>query len=198
MAFVQEKSKEFWVFGYGSLMWRPGFAYQEMSPALLHGYHRSPCIKSYRYRGTPETPGLVLGLERGGSCKGIAFRVAPEDVEAVLVYLEEREMINRVYQEKFLPVRLADGRRVRAHGYVADPRHPQFVGKEREEDKIRMIQQGRGEMGTSVAYLQDTVSHMDALGIRDGFLHRLLDRICEEPPKPGAGGGSGPHQPQSE
>ena len=111
---------DFWVFGYGSLMWRPGFDYLEAHRARLSGYRRSLCIRSHVYRGTPERPGLVLGLERGGSCLGMAFRVCGSRAEEVMAYLRAREMMNRVYHEKRLPVRLDGGPTVEAGRYLAD------------------------------------------------------------------------------
>ena len=97
---------DFWVFGYGSLMWRPGFAHTETRRARLHGFHRSLCVWSHIYRGTRERQGLVLGLDRGGSCVGLAFRVPSELREEVLAYLRDRELVTSVYLERMLPIRL--------------------------------------------------------------------------------------------
>ena len=120
---------DIWIFGYGSLMWNPGFEHLEAAPALLRGYHRDFCIYSHRHRGTPERPGLVLGLAPGGSCQGMAFRVAGTRAQAVLEYLHEREMGPYVYDARWVPV-TAGGRRLRAHTYVADVRHANFGGKQ--------------------------------------------------------------------
>ena len=95
-------SGDIWVFGYGSLMWRPDFPHVETRPARLRGYHRALCVLSTRYRGTKARPGLVLGLDRGGSCVGRAFRVAARDADRVLAILHEREMLNRVYNPRWL------------------------------------------------------------------------------------------------
>src|SRR5690606_31673486 len=103
---------DFWVFGYGSLMWNPGFPYQESVQAQIFGYRRSLCIHSHVHRGTPENPGLVLGLDRGGSCRGIAFRVSHEDRHEVLAYLRERELVTHVYKEKVLSAVLSDKRQI--------------------------------------------------------------------------------------
>jgi hypothetical protein len=105
---------DFWVFGYGSLMWRPGFAHEETRQARLFGYHRALCVRSFVHRGTPERPGLVLGLDRGGSCHGVAFRVRPADRDTVTEYLRARELVTNVYLETTRKVRLDDGRDVRA------------------------------------------------------------------------------------
>src|SRR4051812_1690150 len=118
---------ELWVFGYGSLMWRPGFAYQERHRAHLHGYHRSLCIFSHVHRGTPDAPGLVLGLDRGGRCRGVAFRVAAADRMATIAYLRAREQVTAVYLERPGPVMLGDERRGRALTHVANRRHPPYA-----------------------------------------------------------------------
>ncbi len=170
---------ELWVFAYGSLMWNPGFPFLESRPALVTGYHRRFCVSSQRYRGTPERPGLVLGLDRGGSCRGIAFRVAPDHAPATLDYLWEREMINRVYRPKLLPVRLRDGgapdgdRTVTACTFVVDRRHGQYCGCLDEAAMARRIAGCCGERGPNVEYLANTVAHLEELGIRDERLFRL-------------------------
>src|SRR5690606_30856953 len=144
--------EEFWVFAYGSLMWRPGFRCLESRPALLRGYHRAFCIYSVRYRGTPERPGLVLGLDRGGACRGRALRVAAEDAEAVAAYLHEREMVTGVYEPRWLPVEV-EGGRIRAATYVADRRHAQYTGKLDPELTAEMILAGVGAAGSNRDYL---------------------------------------------
>src|SRR5579883_3089065 len=165
---------EIWIFGYGSLMWDPGFAYLERAPALLRGYHRAFCIYSHRYRGTPEKPGLVLGLDRGGACRGIAYRIDPAERDCVLAYLHEREMSNRVYVQKALPVALGDGRKVAALTHVTVRGHEQYTGKLAAEAIVALICQGHGERGPCADYLINTVRHLDELGIKDGPLHDLL------------------------
>jgi len=123
------KSKAAWIFGYGSLMWDPGFAFVERHAALLHGYHRAFCIYSHRYRGTSDRPGLVLGLQPGGSCRGIAYRIEDSKREEVFTYLHEREMSNYVYEQRPMPVRLADGRHIDAYAHVMVRDHPQYTGR---------------------------------------------------------------------
>jgi cation transport protein ChaC len=166
-----------WIFAYGSLMWRPGFAYLERQPALLRGYHRAFCIYSHVTRGTPERPGLVLGLDRGGACRGLAFRIDPARHDEVFGYLREREQSTRVYLERQPPIELPDRRRVRAHAYVADPRHHQYAGRLPLDTAARLILQGVGRYGKNREYLESTVSHLDALGIADGPAHRLLEAV---------------------
>ena len=164
--------EDLWIFGYGSLMWNPGFPYLERSEALLHGYHRRFCVYSHRYRGTPETPGLVLGLDRGGSCRGMAFRVAAADVPDTLTYLWGREMVTGVYKPGLRTVRLAGGA-AQACCFVVDRDHKQYCGKLSLKQTIAHICQGHGQRGPNCDYLFNTVCHLDELGIADSPLHRL-------------------------
>ena len=167
------KGSDIWIFGYGSLMWNPGFAHLEAVPALLRGYHRDFCMYSHRHRGTPERPGLVLGLAPGGSCRGMAYRVAGARAREVLDYLHEREMGSYVYDPRWVPI-TAVGRRVRAHTYVADVRHERFGGKQPPAYAAAIIAAGRGESGRNIDYLESTVGHLAAIGFRDARLDRLL------------------------
>lgn len=170
-------SEDYWVFAYGSLIWQPGFEYIESCPATLHGWHRAMCILSTHYRGSTETPGLVLGLERGGSCRGLAYRVAAEQAERVQRYLHDREMVSGVYQPRFIRLRLQDGRRVAGHVFIARRDHAQYAGPLGLEDAARLIRQGNGRNGSSRDYLANTVSHLETLGLRDAALRRLLDLV---------------------
>ena len=167
-----------WVFGYGSLMWRPDFAYVEAAPALLRGYHRAFCIYSVHYRGTRARPGLILGLDRGGSCRGRAFRVAAPDAAGVIDYLDSRELVTNVYIRRNLPI-VVGGARILALAYVADPTHAQYAGTLPPEQAARVILGGRGISGDNPDYLRNVVAHLDDLGISDGPSHRLL-RLVEE------------------
>ncbi|MGO4126954.1 gamma-glutamylcyclotransferase [Inquilinus sp. YAF38] len=167
-----------WVFGYGSLMWNPGFPHLERQPAVLHGYHRRFCVLSHRYRGTPERPGLVLGLDRGGSCRGMAFKVAPEHVQAVIAYLWDREMVTGVYRPSLKQIRLPDGP-VTACCFLADRRHRQYCGALDVEETLAMIRTGIGSSGPNRDYLLNTVEHLRELGIRDGALFALAERVAE-------------------
>jgi glutathione-specific gamma-glutamylcyclotransferase len=161
---------EFWVFGYGSLMWRPGFDHIEKSRARLHGYRRALCIVSRVHRGTPERTGLVLGLDKGGSCVGIAFRVEKHLRDEVIAYLRERELVSNAYKERFLLVRLGDGRLVQALSYVVDRKHEQYSGPLSEEQAAERVKGAVGKSGTNEDYLFNTVEHLEALGIRDEWL----------------------------
>ncbi|KAA9369172.1 gamma-glutamylcyclotransferase [Ochrobactrum quorumnocens] len=171
---------DFWVFGYGSLMWRPGFAHVETMRARLHGYRRSLCIYSHVHRGTPDHPGLVLGLDAGGSCLGIAFRVPGDMTDEVMVYLREREMSNQVYHEKWLRLRLADGRDVQAVTYVADRRHIQYAGSLKAEDAAAIVASAQGDSGANVDYVSNTLEHLRNMRVRDHALEHVNDLICNK------------------
>jgi cation transport protein ChaC len=163
-----------YVFGYGSLIWKPGFAHAGMHPALLRGFHRRFCIWSRSYRGTPEAPGLVLGLARGGACRGVAFRVPAADAPAVLDYLDEREMTGGVYHRRLVPLRLLDGGGVRqAVAFVADPAGPAYCAGLTPEAMAAAIAGGHGIMGPNRDYLLHTVSHLREMGVRDAGLDRV-------------------------
>jgi len=172
---------DLWVFGYGSLMWSPGFRPSEKSTALVRGYHRALCILSNRYRGTPDKPGLVMGLCRGGSCWGMAFRVPAARVRPVLAALWEREMLNQVYRPTLIPVVVEPGRhvrqarQVRALAFVADTTHRQFVRELDLHGRARLVAQGIGQRGHCVDYIRNTLEHMLALGVNDPHLSRVLD-----------------------
>ncbi|MCO5064746.1 MAG: gamma-glutamylcyclotransferase [Rhizobiaceae bacterium] len=169
---------DFWVFGYGSLIWNPGFAHVETSRARLSGYRRALCVKSWVHRGTRERPGLVLGLDRGGSCVGLAFRV-PGDLQGeVMTYLRARELVTNVYLERLLPVRLADGRQVRAVTYVADPRHEQYAGRIDEAHAAEIVRTAQGQSGANPDYVRSTIEHLHALGISDHWLERVAARLA--------------------
>ena len=172
------ESDDLWVFGYGSLMWRPGFPFIERRRAHLHGYHRSLCIFSHVHRGTPEAPGLVLGLDRGGRCRGIAFRVAPENAETTIAYLREREQATAVYLERHVRVHLDDGRRVPALTFVADRRHPQYAGRLPEADLMRLVRQGVGLSGANPDYVRATHEHLVEIGVSDPILARIAAALA--------------------
>src|SRR6185436_9932303 len=166
---------DLWIFGYGSLMWSPDFPHAERKIGLVHGYHRALCILSSRYRGTPAKPGLVMGLCRGGSCWGMAFRVAAGGAKEALDYLWKREMLNRVYMPKLVPVALRGSQRVKALAFVADTEHRQFVRELDIEKRARLVAQGIGQRGHCVDYIRNTLEHMRGLGMHDPHLARILD-----------------------
>lgn len=163
---------DFWVFGYGSLMWRPDFPHLERHFGTVHGLHRAFCVYSHFHRGTRERPGLVLGLDHGGSCKGVAYRVDATDAEAVVEYLVGREMVTRVYMPRWVTVRVGD-RTVRAHTYAAAHNHVQYAGKLSPEQAAQCIRGNAGRSGNNVEYLRNTVVHLEELGIDTAALRRL-------------------------
>ena len=166
---------DLWVFGYGSLMWRPGFAFIEQVPARLIGEHRALCVYSFDHRGTPEKPGLVLGLDRGGACRGIAFRVAAGLRDVTVDYLRGREQTTHVYREVMRSVWLEDEarRRVSALAYVVDRGHVQYAGRLTLAEQLRCVQQGHGRSGNNRDYVLATVKSIEAQGFRDSQLHQL-------------------------
>ncbi|MEN5084094.1 gamma-glutamylcyclotransferase [Bosea sp. TWI1241] len=171
---AHDASEDLWVFGYGSLIWRPGFAFAERMGARLHGFHRSLCIYSHVHRGTPETPGLVLGLDRGGICRGVAFRVEADRADETIAYLREREQATAVYLERRLAVRLDDGRRLRALTYVADRAHGQYAGRLPEDTLLALVRQGKGISGENPDYLRRTHAHLHEMGVHDPLLAHLV------------------------
>lgn len=168
-----------WIFAYGSLMWRPGFVHEEAVRARLHGYHRSLCIYSWVHRGTPERPGLVLGLDRGGSCQGWAFRIAPEREVEVLAYLDARELVTDVYRRKRLAVTIPGGR-VLAWCYVVRRDHAQYAGKLDHARLLALVRSGVGRSGNCRDYLLSTVDHLEEMGILDGPLHALARELRDD------------------
>jgi glutathione-specific gamma-glutamylcyclotransferase len=168
-----------WIFAYGSLMWRPGFAYAEAAPARLHGYHRSLCVYSWVHRGTREVPGVVLGLDRGGSCRGWAFRVSPAQEAAILEYLDGRELVTDVYRRKRLPVTVAE-RRVVTWSYVVRRDHPQYAGQLASDQLLDLVRRGVGRSGHCRDYLLSTVGHLEAMGVVDGPLHMLAKALADD------------------
>ncbi len=172
---------ELWVFGYGSLMWRPGFPYAEAQRALLRGAHRALCVYSIVHRGTHAAPGLVLGLDRGGACRGIAYRVDKARRAETLAYLRAREQVTDVYVEAKRPVRLLDGteRRVDALCYLCDRNHEQYAGALSLEEQARIVRAGKGQEGGNVEYVMRTMRHLQELGVSDPLLSTLAAHLTE-------------------
>jgi glutathione-specific gamma-glutamylcyclotransferase len=169
----------FWVFGYGSLIWRPGFEYLERVPARVIGLHRSLCIYSFDHRGTPERPGLVLGLDFGGACRGIAYRVTARQRPATIGYLREREQTTAVYRELVRGISL-DGkseRRVNALCYAVDRGHPQYAGRLTHDRQLNIVRQGHGRSGNNRDYVLETAKALEALNIVDHDLQLLAERL---------------------
>jgi glutathione-specific gamma-glutamylcyclotransferase len=175
----QQSSDDLWVFGYGSLMWRPGFAFVERIEARLIGAHRGLCVYSFFHRGTPERPGLVLGLDLGGACRGVAYRVAAAERAAAVAYLREREQVTMVYRECLRRVWLKGEpeRQVSALCYMVDRSHPQYAGRLTLEQQLHHVRQGHGHSGANRDYVIETVAALEALGYRETDLHLLAARL---------------------
>lgn len=163
-----------WVFGYGSLIWNPGFAYLRAEKALLRGAHRSLSVYSFRHRGTPEAPGLVFGLRHGGACPGLAFEVDAPAWPEVFAYLEEREQDRGVYRHVWRDIGLADRRSVHALTYIADTKHAQFAGRLPIVEQVRLIMSAVGISGRNIDYVRATAAHLARLGIRDKALFEIV------------------------
>ncbi len=168
-----------WVFGYGSLLWNPGFEFVDKQVALLGEYRRSFCMRSIHHRGTEEAPGLVLALDAksGATCDGLAFEVDGKNAPQVLEYLRERELISSAYLEIILPITLRDGRRVDAVTYVIDPDHVQYCGDLPLEEQAQIITTAVGGRGPNTEYLHSTADHLHELGISDDDLDWLSQRV---------------------
>ena len=168
----------FWVFGYGSLIWRPGFRFAERRRARLDGYRRSFCLRSVRYRGTPESPGLVLALDRrdGHCCEGVAFRVAAADSAEVRAYLHRREMDTDSYHETFQTIDIHEHGPARALCYVMNEDHDHYALLDLEA-QAEIIARSHGPAGPNREYLHNTVAHLIELGVRDPELEHLDERV---------------------
>jgi len=176
---IDDLPEELWVFGYGSLIWRPGFAYLERAPARLTGAHRALCVFSHVHRGTPERPGLVLGLDYGGACRGVAYRVAPKRRSATVEYLRGREQVTSVYRETLRAVTLLTEpeTRVTALVYMIDRGHTQYAGRLDLAAQLHLVRQGHGQSGPNRDYVLATVHALEALGLYDRDLHLLAEKL---------------------
>lgn len=183
---------EDWVFGYGSLMWRPGFPYLEAQRAHLVGYRRGFSVYSIHHRGTRARPGLVLGLDRGGACTGMAFRVAPEEAEGVRAYLRAREQVEGVYRSIHVPVMLAEDRReVMALAFVVERSHQNYAGRLPVAAQARIIAAAAGISGANIDYLANTLVHLREMGLRERELERVSALVGAFAGRAGQGGPEG-------
>lgn len=170
-----------YIFAYGSLIWNPGFDFVEKAMAQLPGYHRSLCIYSKHYRGTPEKPGLVLGLDRGGTCNGIVYRIGDSQWSDVLAYVRKRELVSGVYREVIRQVRIRDANTtVSALTYVVNKPHQQYAGKLEVDDIARFVAQGHGLSGTSKDYVESTLLALKNLGIKEKKLQSVLSKLSSQ------------------
>ena len=176
VAALRDSTEPVWLFAYGSLMWNPEMPFAERRPALLRGYHRSFCLYSRDYRGTPERPGLVLGLDRGGACRGIAYRRRrTRSARRSTGY--GREMAGEVYRMRPVSVTTPQGR-VAAYAFVVRRDRPDYAGRLSLDEAARIISVAAGGRGTGRDYLANTVRHLEELGIADGPLHRLENKVA--------------------
>jgi cation transport protein ChaC len=177
----QENQMAMWVFGYGSLLWNPGFEVAESVVGTLPDYARSFCMRSIHHRGSVKKPGLVLALDEqaGEACEGVALKVAAGQEPQTLTYLRERELISSAYVEKELAVRLSDGREVTAVVYVIDEAHEQYCGGLPLEEQAQIIAQAVGGRGPNTEYLYNTADHLSEIGLHDPALEWLAARVRE-------------------
>ena len=173
-------AEDLWVFAYGSLMWRPDFPFVERVEARLVGAHRALCVYSFVHRGTPERPGLVLGLDRGGACRGIAYRVPMAERASTVAYLRAREQVTSVYRESMRPVWLKQSpqRQVSALCFMIDRGHAQYAGRLSLEQQLHHVRQGHGQSGANRDYVIATVTALEELGFRETELHLLVERLA--------------------
>jgi len=176
---IEHLDEDLWVFGYGSLIWRPGFEYLERAPARLVGAHRALCVFSHVHRGTPERPGLVLGLDFGGACRGVAYRVAAKSRARTIAYLRGREQVTSVYRETLRSVTLLaqPERRVTALVYMIDRGHVQYAGRLDLAQQLHLVRQGHGQSGQNRDYVLATVQALESLGLYDRDLHLLAEKL---------------------
>jgi cation transport protein ChaC len=173
------ETRDLWVFAYGSLMWRPGFTFEEVVHARLVGWSRAFCIYSRYHRGSSRRPGLVLGLDRGGMCEGLAFRVRADGAPETLAYLREREQIVSVYREAFVPVTLmkTGHPEVSALSFLVERAHPSYAGRLPLTEQAHLIRGAAGLSGGNIDYLANTLAHLKELGIRERGLERLMTLV---------------------
>ncbi len=166
-----------WVFGYGSLIWNPAFHYVESRIGTIHGYHRRFCLWTHLGRGSPEQPGLTLGLEPGGSCRGVVLRPAPEDMDHELSIVWRREMVTGAYRPRWVNVD-AGGERLRAIAFVINHAHPRYAGRLAEAQMVEVLATATGQLGACADYLFNTVRHLEDIGVPDRRLRRLAEKVA--------------------
>lgn len=171
-------NNEYWVFGYGSLMWRPGFDFVQQQMADLNGFHRALCVYSHVHRGTEAMPGLVFGLDHGGACTGIAYQVAPENWSQTFDYLQEREQVTAVYLDSYQKINLPnENRQVTALTFLVDRDHKQYAGVLNLEKQLEFVRQGTGQSGQCHEYVTSTADHLAELGIADDNIQALAKAL---------------------
>jgi len=169
----------FWVFGYGSLMWNPGFAHESAHRAKLQGLHRAPCIYSWVHRGTRQRPGIVLGLAPGGSCVGMAFKIKASKRAEILDYLRARELVTNVYLEKTRSASLDNGERIDVITYVADTSHIQYAHRLDHDALVSQIKGAVGNSGDNESYILETADQLRSMNITDKLMERLASDLTD-------------------
>ncbi|MDG2312469.1 MAG: gamma-glutamylcyclotransferase [Alphaproteobacteria bacterium] len=173
---THDEPSDLWVFAYGSLMWRPAFNFIETHTGLVHGFHRSFCVYSHFHRGTRNQPGLVLGLDKGGSCKGVLYKVSAKNAKSVVNCLIKREMVTSVYHPRWVSVHFND-KVVRAHTYTPAHKHIQYAGKLKANIAARYIRNSKGVSGTNIEYLINTITYLQKLNINASKFVDLLELV---------------------
>jgi cation transport protein ChaC len=176
MLAAHDPAADVWVFGYGSLMWNPAFAYAERQTGVIRGYHRRFCLWLEMGRGSPGNPGLMLGLDRGGVCRGVAFRIPAAQARAELLLIWRREMFGTAYLARWVQVRMV-GATVPAITFVVNREHPRYAGKVSDAEAAKHIATAAGSLGSCASYLENTMAHLQSLGIRDAGLQRIAAGI---------------------
>jgi cation transport protein ChaC len=169
--------KNLWVFGYGSLMWNPEFAYVEGHQARIYGFHRRLCLWSMRYRGTEENPGLVVGMAPGGSCLGMAFRVDDSVIHETMEYLFERELISNAYRPVVKPIHLVNGKKANALTFVSKKEHRQYAPKMSIEKITQIVSNAHGPRGSNSDYIINTADYLENMGIHKTEIHNVAERL---------------------
>jgi cation transport protein ChaC len=177
MLAAHDPAADVWVFGYGSLMWNPAFAYAERQTGVIRGYHRRFCLWLEMGRGSPGNPGLMLGLDRGGVCRGVAFRIPAAQARAELLLIWRREMFGTAYLARWVRVRMV-GATVPAITFVVNRAHPRYAGKLTDAEAARHIATAAGSLGSCASYLDNTIASLKALGIRDAGMQRIAASIA--------------------
>lgn len=168
---------DFWLFAYGSLMWNPEINYIDSAPARLFGYHRRLCLWSVAYRGTVEQPGLVMGLDKGGSCLGRAFLISENDADDAIALLNEREMVTGAYKSILAPVILKGRGKVPAVSLIARRNHLQYVPRVPVDEVANIVRSAKGRRGCNREYVLNTASHLEQMGIHDQMLAGIRSRL---------------------
>ena len=175
---LEHDEGDLWLFGYGSLMWKPELEFAESRPALLNGWHRRFCLWQWRYRGSRRHPGLMLALDRGGACRGVAYRIAAPGVRDKIAAVWRREMLGNGYLPRWVKLTTMQGP-VRGITFVANQGGERYAGRISDETVADHIANACGEYGTSAEYLLETVLKCEELGIHDHFLWRLQELVAE-------------------